>query len=177
MIDTIRTERLTLRKAAERDLELIWRRVWADERLARRMLWAPTLTRGDAELRMARTIAYQADHYAYFVCLTETDEPIGFAGLREPGPGEVEETGLCIAFDRQRRGYGKETLNALTALAFGRLGAGRFLASCFHENTASAALIRSCGFVYTHSDEGLREHDGLRFRCDHYEKRSDSMIR
>ena len=81
MIDRIETERLILRKAEERDLDLIWNRVWRDERLAAMMLWTPTLTREEAEARMARTVAYQRDNYAYFICLKATDEPIGFGGI------------------------------------------------------------------------------------------------
>ncbi len=169
MIDRIETERLILRKAEERDLDLIWSRVWRDERLAATMLWTPTLTRADAQARLARTMAYQRDNYGYFVCLKETDEPIGFGGVRELEPGVWDETGLCIAVDWQGRGCGRELLRALIGLVFDRLGGRRFLYSCFRGNTASAALCRSCGFVYTHSDPGVRERDGFAYLCDHYE--------
>ena len=97
MTERTETERLILRKAEDRDLETVWLRVWKDARLAERMLWAPTETREAAEDRMARTKAYQAKYDAFFVCLKETDEPIGFAGIREIAPGEYEESGVCIA--------------------------------------------------------------------------------
>ena len=44
MIDRMETARLVLRKAEDRDLDLIWKRVWRDERLAATMLWTPTPT-------------------------------------------------------------------------------------------------------------------------------------
>ena len=169
MVDRIETEHLILRKAESRDLDLIWSRVWRDERLAATMLWTPTLTREEAEDRLARTMAYQADNDAFFVCLKETDEPIGFGGMREVEPGVWDETGLCIAKDWQGRGYGKEMLRALLDLAFRHLGGQRFLYSCFHGNEASAALCESCGFVYTHSSEDVRQRDGYVYLCDHYE--------
>ena len=169
MTDRIETERLILRKAEERDLMPIWERVWRDEKLAATMLWAPTPTLGEARARLARTMAYQAGNYAYFVCLGETDEPIGFGGMREVEPGVWDETGLCIARDWQGRGYGKELLRALVGLAFGELGGRRFLYSCFHGNVASEALCRGCGFVYTHSDRAVRERDGYEYLCDHFE--------
>ena len=122
MIERIETERLILRKAEDRDLDLIWNRVWREDELAAMMLWTPTLTPEDAQARMERTMAYQRDNYAYFVCLRETDEPIGFGGMREIAPGEWDETGLCIAKDWQGQGYGRESLRALVEIAFRQLG-------------------------------------------------------
>ena len=173
MIARIETEHLILRKAEARDLELIWNRVWRDGRLAAMMLWTPTLTRPEAEARLQRTMAYQRDNYGYFVCLRETDEPIGFGGVREIAPGEWDETGLCIAADWQGRGYGKELLRTLAGLVFDRLGGQRMTASCFHENLASAATIRSCGFAYTGCRPETRERDGFKYLCDCYELRRE----
>ncbi|MGX8692204.1 MAG: GNAT family N-acetyltransferase [Clostridia bacterium] len=166
MIKRIETERLILRKAEDRDLELIWNRVWRDGRLAVMMLWTPTPTRAEAEDRLARTKAFQAKYHAFFVCLRETDEPIGFVGVRELEGGVWDETGLCIAADWQGQGYGKETLRAMIGLVFRELGGRAFRASCFHENKASAALIRSCGFRYVGSHTETREHDGYEYLCD-----------
>ncbi len=176
MIERIETERLVLRKAEARDLEPIWQRVWQDGRLAATMLWAPTETREAAEERLARTMAYQANNYAYFVCLRETDEPIGFGGVRELEPGVWDETGLCIAFDWQGRGYGKELLRALIDLVFRELGGRCFHYSCFHGNAASAALCRSCGFVCTGSRPETRERDGFEYLCDCYELRAPERV-
>lgn len=171
----IETDRLRLRKAADRDLEKIWNNVWRDERLAGQMLWAPTATLAEARQRMERTKAYQAETPAFFVCLRETDEPIGFAGVRESAPGEYEETGICLAADYQRRGLGKELLQALVELVFERLGGRRFVYGCFRENLASAALCRSCGFVYSHSRPIRREYDGYETQCDYYERRREPV--
>lgn len=176
MIERIKTDRLVLRKAEDRDLDLIWNRVWRNADLAAMMLWTPTTTREEAIARMERTKAYQRENYAYFICLKETDEPIGFAGVRELEPGVWDETGLCIAADWQGRGYGKETLQALVRLVFGALGGRVFHAACFHENLASAATIRSCGFDYVSSHPETREHDGYEYLCDCFElKREDSF--
>ena len=173
MIDRMETARLVLRKAEDRDLDLIWKRVWRDERLAATMLWTPTPTREEAEARLERTIAYQRDNYAYFVCLKESDEPIGFGGCREIAPGVWDETGLCIAADWQGQGYGKEMLQALVDLVFRELGGTQFRYSCFHDNAASAALCLSCGFVYVDSRPETRARDGYEYLCDCYELRAD----
>ncbi len=168
MIDRVETPRLILRKAADADLDAVWRNVWSDEALAEMMLWTPTPTREEAVKRLERTKAYQAENCGYFVCLKDTDEPVGFCGIREISPGEWDETGLCIARKYQGQGYGKEMLRALIDLAFRELGGSRFHYSCFHGNAASAALCRSCGFVYTHSEPARRERDGYEYLCDHY---------
>lgn len=168
MTERIETEHLILRKARESDLPAIWQNVWRDERLARTMLWKPTALQEEAENRMRRTLAYQARSDAFFVCTREGDEPIGFAGIRETEPGVFEETGICIGAEWQGRGWGREVLCALVDLAFRERGGKRFLYGCFRENTRSAALCRSCGFVYSHSETLTREWDGYAYLCDFY---------
>lgn len=167
----LETERLVLRKARKDDLEAIWHNIWSDAKLARTMLWQPTLSLEEAQQRMERTISLQSLHFTYFVCLKETDVPIGFAGIREVAPGVFDEMGLCIAPAHQRKGYGKEMLEALVSLAFDKLGGHTFLYSCFRENTPSARLCKSLGFHYTHTDTGTRAWDGYQYTCDHFERK------
>ncbi|MBO4887092.1 MAG: GNAT family N-acetyltransferase [Firmicutes bacterium] len=165
----IETSRLVLRKAKDSDLEKIWENVWGDEELAETMLWSPAKTREDALNRLRAAKFFQGSSYSFFVCLKETDEPIGFGGIKAINPGEYEETGICISRRFQGQGYGKELLNALIQLAFERLGGHRFVYAAFHENEASIALCRSCGFVYSRSRKETRQRDGKEFLCDYYE--------
>lgn len=167
----LETARLVLRKARKSDLDAIWHNVWSDAQVAQTMLWQPTLTREEALRRMERTISLQSLHFTYFVCLKETDVPIGFGGIREVAPGVFDEMGLCIAPAHQRKGYGKEMLEALVSLAFDKLGGHTFLYSCFRENTPSANLCKNLGFQYTHTDTGTRAWDGYQYTCDHFERK------
>lgn len=168
--DRLETPRLVLRKAADGDLNKIWENVWRDAVLAETMLWTPTPTLAQARERLARTVAYQKGHYGYFVCRKDTDEPIGFAGVRETEPGTFEETGVCIARAWQGQGLGKEALSALVELVFDALGGRRFLYSCMRGNAVSAALCKGCGFRYLRSEGKTRERDGLAYICDVYER-------
>lgn len=168
MTDRIVTERLILRKAGYADTESIWNRVWRDGDAAKYMLWRTTDSLPEALERMKRTIAFQTDRYAFFVCLKETDEAIGFCGVRESEKGLAEETGICIAKEYRGRGFGREVLRALVTLAFDEMGCERFLYSCFHENIPSAALCKGCGFAYLDSRECVREWDGLKYQSDRY---------
>ena len=168
MTDQIETERLRLRKARESDLEAIFRNVWSDAELCRYMLWDQTQTEEEAKNRLERTILYQKDQPAYFVCLRESDEPIGFAGVREEENGEYQDSGLCIAGKYQGQGLGKEMLGALCRLVFETFGGERFVYGCFHENERSAALCRALGFHFIGCEGRVRQRDGYLYICDSY---------
>lgn len=168
MLDNLITENLILRKAKREDLKLIWKNVWNDEKLTTYMLWEVTRTKADAEIRMEKTIKYQSDNFAYFVCLKDTDEPIGFAGITERETGTYEETGLCIAEKYQGKGYGKELLSALKQLVFSKLNGKRFIYGCFSTNEASKRVCLAQGFKYLKSEPRVRERDGKKYIIDYY---------
>lgn len=169
MIERIETPRLVLRKARADDLEAIFRNVWQDEELSKMMLWKVTKTYEEAVMRMERTKQYQSVNTAFFVCLKDTDEPIGFAGMKEEATGVYEDCGICIARAYQNRGYGKEVVQALVDCAFNELGADKFIYGCWHENTQSAATCKALGFTYSYSRHKVREADGKEYDADYYE--------
>lgn len=166
---SLETQRLRLRKARPGDLNGIWQNIWRDTAISRWMFWPPTDTLDAAKERLARTMAFQREHpYMYFVCLKETDEAIGFAGMRETAPGIYEEAGICVAARYQCAGLGKEILGALLDLAFGEQNADAFIAAHIEGNEKSRAVITHWGFQYTHSTEEIREWDGARFTTCFY---------
>ena len=96
------TKNLVLRKAREDDLDSIWKNVWINENLNRMMFWEVTKTEEEAKDRLRRTIAYQHFTNNFFVCLKETDEAIGFAGVRQVDlNGGFEDSGIVIAEEYQ----------------------------------------------------------------------------
>lgn len=167
-IKRLETEHLVLRKAKLKDLDKIWHNVWSDKRLACNMLWEVVKDEDKALDRLNRTIKYQSENTAYFVCLKETDEPIGFAGVYERSKGIYEESGICIAYQYQGMGYGKEVLKALKYLVFELLHGDVFLYGCFSTNEISKRLCLSQGFKYHSSYPKVREHDNKKFICDYY---------
>ena len=168
MITRLETPRLVLRKAREDDLDAIWKNVWRDPAIARYMLRKPTETYAEARDRMVRTLEVQAKGPSFFVCLRETDEPIGFAGVREEPAGLYEDAGICVATAHQGKGLGREVVRALCALVFEKLGGDVFLYSCFHENARSAALCQALGFVYDRSEMAVRDWDQRVYTADYY---------
>lgn len=164
----IETEHLILRKAKLEDLDFIWKNIWSDKEIADNMLWKVTNTIEEAKVRMDKTIKYQNENYAYFVCLKTTDEPIGFAGIFEKEKNIYEESGICIARIHQGKGYAKEVVNVLKDLIFSKLNGERFIYGCFSTNEKSRRVCLSSGFKYYNSKPLIREHDNMEYISDYY---------
>lgn len=169
-IERIETKNLILRKAKVDDLEYIWKNVWSDSSIAENMLWPVTKTKEEAKERLDRTIKYQSENYAYFVCLKDSDEPVGFAGVfeRKDEKSIYEESGICIASKCQGRGYAKEVVGALKYLVFDKLKGEKFIYGCFSTNERSRKVCLSQGFKYFESKEHIREHDKMKYISDYY---------
>lgn len=169
MYDNIEFGRICLRKATREDTVQIWKNVWSNENIASMMLWPATKSLEGAKVRMERTIDFQSRYLTFFVCLSETDEPIGLAGVRVVSEGVYEECGIAISEKYQGQGYGKETVMALNHLVFDILNGEKVTYGCFQQNVKSANLCKCLGYIYTHSLEGVRDWDGFRYVADYYE--------
>lgn len=162
------TDRLVLRKANINDLNDIFNNVWKDNRLNKYMLWKVSETIEEAKVRLDKTINFQKDNYGYFICLKDTNEPVGFVVIKEVEPGVYEDGGLCIAVKCQRKGYGKEVIGILKELIFNELKGNRFICSCFEENEPSKKLILSQGFKFFKDSSVIREWDNQLFVVNNY---------
>lgn len=167
-MNRIETKNLVLRKAVLSDLDKIYRNVWADAELAEYMFWKPTPTYAEAVERLNRTVIYQKENMAYFICLKETDEPIGFAGIRKECDEVYSESGICIASGYQNKGFGKEVLKALMKIAFEVLDAKQFLYSFVRQNDKSRRICMHWDFRYVSSANEYREWDSRLFTIDTY---------
>ena len=166
--DEIITDRLIIRKANFDDLDSIYNNIWSDEVIASNMLWKVTKTREDAITRMERTINYQSNNYAYFICLKDTNEAIGFSGIKKIDKDIYEDAGLCIATKYQGMGFAKEVISAFIDLIFNELNGKRFIYGCFNTNEKSRNVCLKLGFNYLDSKELTREHDNKDFMVDYY---------
>ena len=176
-MDRIETKNLVLRKARLSDLDAIYENIWSDKSVAETMMWKPTESYEEAVERLKRTMIYHSQYPAYFVCLKETDEPIGFAGMREEEPGVYEETGICVAVKYQNRGFGKEILGALLELAFIHYEGDRFIYAFMQHNTRSKTVCLRHGFQYLSKGEEILEWDGKAHLCEYYYLDRDEYLR
>ena len=159
----IETKDLILDKGKYEDWQAMYRNVWSRPESFRYMLPELSPSEAEAQDRMRRTMAFQAEREtAYTVFLKSAGEAIGFGGIAPLG-GEVwEETGICLGPDFWGRGFGWQILRALLDHA-GELGAKEFVYSAWEENAASRALAAKAGFRQYAREEHTRPHDGRRY--------------
>ena len=153
-------EHIVLRKAKEDDYRSMMENVWGDEKVYQWMLFQPTYTEEEAVDRCKRSIAFQKDHFAYFVALKDSDEAIGLCAIRENEPGHFEEAGIGIGTKYQGRGYGKEIVALLLELAFKDLGALDLRYGYFSDNERSRKVAEYFGFRYDYTYNIVRPWDG-----------------
>ena len=177
MVKEIITQNLILRKARTDDLYSIWNNIWRDERVAERMYWKPTQSKEEARDRLERSIRFQNDNDAFFICLKETDEAIGMAGIREESEGIYHERGICIAVKCQHRGYGRQVLDALLKIAFEDKKGKVFIYSCLKDNEASRKLALSGGLNYMNEETAIWEKDGSERVIENYIMTADDYYR
>lgn len=152
------TRDLLLTKARFEDWEAMYHNVWSRPETARYMLWEVTASETDAKARIERTIAWQSNHDVWLVREKAGGQAIGWAGLEEVSPGLWHETSIALGPDYVGHGYGRQLLELLMDIARER-GGTVFCCSARLENTASQALIASCGFVLTGREEKTDPRD------------------
>ncbi|MBR3258185.1 MAG: GNAT family N-acetyltransferase, partial [Eggerthellaceae bacterium] len=96
MYETLEGKHIRLRKASEDDWQSMLAHVWSDEAVYRWMLFQPTFTEEDARDRARRSAVFQQEHFAWFIALADTDQAIGYCGMKEIEPGHFEESGICL---------------------------------------------------------------------------------
>lgn len=176
-MQTIESENFILRKAESKDLEPIFKNIWSDENISKYMFWQPSKTYSETKDRLYRTIEYQRSNLAYFVCLKDTDEAIGFGGIKEVKPNVYAESGLCITSKYQGLGYGKELLSALLDLAFNKLNASEFIYESMSNNEKSKNLCLHFGFQFIESRKEVRSWDNYECIIEKYSLKRENYIK
>lgn len=151
----VETDRLTLRPPqhtdfrAWTDLRQVsaaflqpWEPTWASDHLTRksftnRVYWAHRSIRNETALPL-------------FVFLRCDDRLVGAITLDHirRGPAQSATLGYWIGERYARRGYMRETIEALVHHAFHRLDLSRVEAACLPENAASRGVLEKSGFKY-----------------------------
>lgn len=173
----LETKDLILKQAEFNDWKSIYENLWCHEESAKYMLWIPTKSEEDAQIRMEKTIAYQQTHpYSYLIYEKENGKAIGFAGMTQIAENVYEDTGIAIGPAFIGKGYGKQVLMALVHQAFDELGAEKFVASCRSQNNASRQLQLSCGFIYSHSENRVDPRNGTDYVLEFYELKKEAYL-
>ncbi len=161
----LETQDLILGKMKPDDAQKMLDNFWRHEQTAKYMLWPTTNNYQDAVARVERSIKFQAERMAYTVYEKSSGEPIGLAGMIEVEPNVWEDAGIGVGPKFVGKGYGTQILKALVDECF-RIGATKIICSCFKDNLPSKKMQIKFGFEYTHSEEKIREKDGLKYVAD-----------
>lgn len=146
MFELLIGKNIILRKAVLSDLDNIYNNVWSDDNLFTYMFVQYSKTKEEAEERLIKTITYQKNNYAYFICLRDTDEVIGFCGLKKENNNQYRETGICISTKYQNLGFGKQVLKLLLDLVFINLKGQEFIYCADKRNIKSQKLCLNYSF-------------------------------
>lgn len=171
------TKDLILKKAKQDDWHDIYENLWQHDISAKYMLWSPTRSEAEAQIRIQKTMEHQKRNpHTYFVYEKKSGKAIGFAGMTKIDENVYEDTGIAIGPSFVRKGYGKQVLMELVWLAFEELGATKFLASCRKQNIASQQLQLSCGFTYSHSEKRIDPRDGTDYEVEFYVLKNEKAM-
>lgn len=152
----LETKDLIIKQAEQKDWKDMYYNLWRHAESAKYMLWKVTTSEEDAQIRMAKTIAFEQTHpYAWLVYEKASGQAIGFAGMTEIEAGVYEDMGIALGPDFVGKGYGKQILNAMVDYARDVLGAKKMVLSARSQNVASKRLQEACGFTYSHSEERI----------------------
>ncbi len=145
----VRTSRLLLRPAEERDEDAIWsyRR---DEETARWLSSWPTDRSGfhpsiEQPAEWAGTIVIELDGVVIGNVLVRIEDPWSQIEARAEAAATQAEIGWVLHPDHVGLGYGTEVLEVVLRICFERLGLRRVVAGCFAANTASWRLMERLG--------------------------------
>ena len=171
MIDVIETKDLILDKGGIDLWKSMYENVWRHEETARYMMWSAKRTEQEGYEMTQGFLKYQeANPTAYFVYEKKSNMPIGYAGMKEISKGVFEDSGIAVGPAYTGKGYGKQILLALLDQAFGKLGAQKFIYSCWAENIPSNKLAQSVGLIFSHSKETMDPRSGKTFIMNYYER-------
>lgn len=142
--------RLRLRRAAERDRELLWR--WANDPVTRANSFNPEQISMETHAEwFARKMANPGSR----IWIAElSGVPIG--QVRYDRAGNAAEVSISLATERRGQGLGSRILKVTAARACKELGVSMLVAHALPDNQASIRAFLQAGYASV----GIVQHDG-----------------
>lgn len=144
-MNTLTTERLTLRPFREGDAPAMYKNWTYDERVARYCRWQAHESLAETEAYLGMCLKAE---YCWAITLTGTDEPIGCVDLVGENDIGVPEIGYVLSHEYWGRGIMTEAAAAVISELF-RCGCERLGACHSVDNPASGRVMEKCGMTYT----------------------------
>ncbi|HET7735608.1 MAG TPA: GNAT family protein [Nocardioidaceae bacterium] len=145
----VRTERLSLRRVQDGDVEATWTFRRLDE-VSRWITMAPQDLESyramfTEEERLAKTLVVELDGVVVGDLMLAVEDAWAQSEVREQARGTQAELGWTIDPMYGGKGLATEAVIALVDLSFGPLGLRRVVANCFADNEASWRLMERIG--------------------------------
>lgn len=153
---TLRTERLILRKYQLSDAQDMFKNYAADERVTKFLSWPPYTNTADIEEFLRERIAEYADPSNYHWAIEMNGEMIG--SISVIGGSDYHrncEIGYCLGYEFWNKGIMAESLAAVIKFLFEEVGMNRIIAKHNEKNPASGRVMQKCGMTH---EATFREH-------------------
>ncbi len=143
---TLHTERLTLRRFAIADADVMFRNWASDPRVTRFLSWTPHTSVEITKAILKDWCALYKNPSYYHWAIVLDGEPIGGINVvRQSDKNEVAELGYCIGADFWGRGITAEAVRAVMNYLFETLGFHRVEIHHATDNPASGRVAEKCG--------------------------------
>ena len=171
-IETLHTERLTLRKIRREDVSDYYHRLGTSEAVTRGMLWDPhtDISQSVASVEKALRRYAEGGCYRWAIALPEDDRIIGVMEMLR-----FDETDNSCSFAYMLgqlwwgKGYGSEALRAAMDFVFTKIGVEVIRADHFTTNPASGAAMRKAGMTFVKTLPQQYEKHGKKIDADLYQ--------
>ncbi|MBR3865939.1 MAG: GNAT family N-acetyltransferase [Clostridia bacterium] len=145
---TLKTDRLTLRRYTVEDAEMMYKTWACDARVTKFLTWEPhpsaDLTKALLEMWVAEY--EKADNYNWVIELEE--KIIGsITVVRQSSRDELAELGYCAGYDYWGKGIMTEAAKAVIDFLFGEVGFNRISIEHAVKNPASGKVAEKCGMT------------------------------
>ncbi len=153
---TIKTERLTLRRFKVTDADAMYNNWAKDERVCRFLTWDPhESAQATAELLKLWCADYEKNDW-YQWAIVKGDTLIGsISVVRLSEQHEFAELGYCIGYEYWGHGYTAEAAKAVINYLFSQVNLNRIEICHAVKNPASGAVARKCGLTF----EGTKKQE------------------
>ena len=148
---TLKTERLTLRKFVDEDVEAAYRNWTSDEAVTKFLRWPAHKDISVTEMVIKDWIKnYEnSNYYQWAIVLDEIGEPIGTIGVVEQNDFlNIVHIGYCIGSKWWHQGITSEALTKLIPFLFDEVSANRIEAQHDPNNPHSGNVMKKCGLKY-----------------------------
>lgn len=179
-METIRTDRLILRKIRREDTQDYYDRLGTSEAVTRGMLWDPhtDISQSVASVEKALRRYEEGGCYRWAVALPSDDRIIGVVEmLRFDGSDDSCSFAYMLGEPWWGKGYGSEALRGAMDFVFSKMDVQVIRADHFTTNPASGGAMRKAGMTFVKTLPNQYEKHGQKIDADLYQITKEEFYR